>query len=171
MFNQQHLSGDNMSTVEMYKPKFEVTDIFDALKKIKTDEILPEGGVFDFFYQDALYPGFTLFLRHKNRAKFFYIDHDDFIIEVKDQIPEWDISIDRDLVRISLTYDVHDSKAVINFVYNISEQIYRDLLNVIRKKKEIKLYYLSLLYGGLVFDSYKKIKIPAKIIDVMKKIK
>lgn len=159
-----------MSIVEMYKPKFDATDIFDALKKLKTDEILPEGGVFEFFYQDALYPGFTLFLRHKNRVKFFYIDHDDFILEVKDQTPEWGISVDRDLVRISLTYDVHESKAVINFVYNVSDDSYRELLKVIRKKKEIKLYYLSMLYGGLVFDSYKKFKIPSDIIDVLKKI-
>lgn len=160
-----------MSKVEMYNPKFEVTDIFDALRKLKADEILPEGGVFDFFYQDALYPGFTLFLRHKNRVKFFYIDHDNFILEVKDQTPEWDISIDRDLVRITLTFDIHNSNAVISFVYNISNESYRELLKVLSKKKEIKLYYLSMLYGGLVFDSYKKFKIPAKIKDVLKKIK
>lgn len=159
-----------MSIVEMYKPKFDVTDIFDALRKLKTDEILPEGGVFEFFYQDALYPGFTLFLRHKNRVKFFYIDHDDFILEVKDQTPEWGISIDRDLVRISLTFDVHGSNAIISFVYNISDGSYRELLKAIRKNKEIKLYYLSMLYGGLVFDSYKKFKIPSKIMDVLKKI-
>ena len=160
-----------MSKVEMYKPKFEVADIFDALKKVKPDELLPEEGVFNFFYQDSLYPGLSLFLRHKDRTKFFYIDHDDFIHEIKNQVPEWDISVDNSLVRISLIYNLHDSKAQINFVMDISNKTYRDLLMIVRKKKAIKLYYLPLLYGGIAFDSYKKLKIPAEIMNVLKKIK
>jgi len=160
-----------MSTIEMYTPEYEVIDVFNALKKVKADELLQEGGVFDFFYQNLQYPGISLFLRHKNRTKFFYIDHDDLIFEIKNQIPKWNISIDKNLVRISLLYKVHDSEIPINFVFDLSNQSYKDLLVVIRKKKEIKLYYLTMLYGGLVFDSYKKFKIPERIIDVLKKIK
>lgn len=160
-----------MRKVEMYTPEFEVIDIFNALKKLKPDEVLPEDGVFKFFYQDSLYPGLSLFLRHKDRTKFFYIDHDNFIQEIKDHVPEWNISIDNSLVRISLIYNIHDSKAEINFVFDISANSYRELLAIIRKKKEIKLYYLPLLYGGIAFDSYKKFKIPPDIMNVLKKIK
>lgn len=160
-----------MNKLEMYKPDFEVIDIYKALKELKADELLPEEGVFQFFYQSSLYPGMSLFLRHENRAKFFYIDHDDFILQVKDLVPEWSISADNNLVRITLNYNVIDSKAAINFVFDLSDKTYRELLVVIKKKKEIKLYYLTMLYGGLVFDSYKKFKIPSEIIDVLKKIK
>jgi len=160
-----------MSTIEMYNPEFDIIDIFKALKKIKKDDLIPEQGVFDFFYQNALYPGISLFLRYKNKIKFFYIDHDDFIMEIKDQIPEWSISADKNLVRISLVYKSQNSAVPIDFVFDISDNSYRDLLSVIRKNKEIKLYYLSMLYGGLVFDSYKKLQVPAEIADALKKIK
>jgi len=160
-----------MDTVEMYTPKFKVIDIFKALRKIKTDELLPEGGAFDFFYQNLQYPGISLFLRHRNTTKFFYVDHDDLILEIKDQTPEWDISIDKNLLRLSLIYKIHDASASINFVFDISKEEYRELLAVVCRKKEIKLYYMPMLYGGVVFDSYRKLKVPSKIIDVLKKMK
>ncbi len=160
-----------MNEIEMYKPKYEAIDIFKALKKSKIDELLPEGGVLDFFYQYARYPGVSLFLRYKSKIKFFYIDHDDFIIEAKDQTPEWNISVDKNIVRIGLLYKVHNTSASIYFVFDISDKSYRDLLIVVRKKKEIRLYYMTMLYGGLVLDSIKKFKVPSHIVNALKQIK
>lgn len=160
-----------MSEVEMYTPNYEVIDIFKALKNSKLNELLPEGGALDFFYQHSQYPGVSLFLRYKSRIKFFYIDHDDFILEVKDQTPEWDISVDKNLVRIRLLYKYHNDTASINFVFDIIDKGYRDLLISIRKKKQIRLYYMPMLYGGLVLDSIKKFKVPAHIVNALKKIK
>jgi hypothetical protein len=102
-------------------------------------------------------------------VKFFYLDHDDFILEVRDCIPEWDISSDKNLVRITLNYKINDDSAAINFVFDISDEKYRELLNVVRKKKEIKLYYLAMIYGGLVFDSYKTLKVPDNILSALKR--
>jgi len=160
-----------MSLIEMYKPEYDVSDIFKALKKVNNNELLPENSVFDFFYQNSQYPGLALFLKYKSRIKFFYIDHDDFILEIKDQIPEWEISIDKNIVRISLVYKVNGTTAPVIFVFDIADKSYRDLLQVVGKNKEIKLYYLSMLYGGLVFDSMIKFKAPSDVIKVLKKIK
>ena len=160
-----------MSEFEMYKPKFEVIDIFKALRNLKSDEMLPEDGALEFFYQHLQYPGISLFLRHGSRVKFFYMDHDDFILEVRDQIPDWNISFDKNLVRISLNYKINETTALINLVFDISDKAYRDLLIAVRKTKEIKLYYLTMIYGRLAFDSYKKIKVPSKIVDALKVIK
>lgn len=160
-----------MSKIEMYKPEFQVPDIFKALKNLKKDELLSQDGALVYFYQNAQYPGISLFLRHKNRVKFFYTDHDDFIIEIRDQKPEWDLAIDGNLARISLIYTGHNNKGVINFVFDLADESYRGLLDIIRKKKEIKLYYLTLLYGGIVFDSYIRLAVPDKILSALKKIK
>jgi hypothetical protein len=160
-----------MSGNSLYQPKYEVNDIFKALKEIKADELLPEEGPLEYFYMGSQYPGVSLFLRHKNKVKFFYIDHEDFILEVKDKTPEWHISIDNNLVRISLINKVRGYTPTINFVFDVSDKSYRELLTTIRKDKEIELYYLLILYGGLVLDSIRKYKIPSNIIDVLKKIK
>jgi len=163
--------GVFMSGIEMYTPKIEAIDIFKALRTLKSDELIPQEGAFEFFYQQAIYPGISLFLRHKNRIKLFYIDHDEFILEVKDQVPEWDISIDKNLVRILFNYRINDTSVSMSFVFDISDKGYRDLLEVVRKTEKIKLYYLTMLYGGLVFDSYKKFEVPSRIISVLKTIK
>ena len=160
-----------MSKVEMYSPEYQVFDIFKALRTLKEDELLPEDGVFHFFYANATYPGVSLFLRHKNKTKLFYVDHDDIILEIKNQTPEWDISMDQNLVRISLIYKVRDTSVTLNFLFDTTKEIYRNLLGVIAKNKNIKLYYMILLYGGIVFDSYVKFKVPSKIIDYLKRVK
>jgi len=160
-----------MSSVEMYSPKFEVIDILKELKKVKTDELLKEGGALDFFYGYSDYPGVTLFLRYKTKIKFFYIDHDDFVMELKDQTPEWNISVDKNLLRISFIYNVNGESIPIIFLFDLLKKEYRDLLVAIRKTGVIKLYYLTILYGGLVLDNIKKLKVPSDIIDILKKIK
>ena len=159
-----------MGDKSLYKPDYDTGDIFDALKKVKPDELLPEEGALEFFYKGSQYPGVSLFLRHKKKVKFFYIDHEDFILVTKDQIPEWHISMDNNLVRISLIYKVRNSTPTINFVFDMGDKEYRELLSLIRKDKEIELYYLLILYGGLVLDSVKKYKIPANILDVLKRL-
>jgi len=160
-----------MSGNKMYKPKYEIADIFKALKDIKPDELLPADGPLEFFYEGSQYPGVSLFLRDKKKVKFFYIDHETFILEVKDKTPEWHISMDNNLVRISLINEIRNSTTTINFVFDIADKGYRELLDIIRKDKEIELYYLLILYGGLVFDSVAKYKIPSGVLDVLKKIK
>jgi hypothetical protein len=159
-----------MSGNSGYKPNYEVADIFDALKKVKVDELLPEEGPLEFFYMGSQYPGVSLFLRHKKRVKFFYIDHEDFILEVKDKTPEWNISIDNNIVRIALINKVRNATPTINFVFDIADKTYKELLTILKKDKEIELYYLLILYGGLVLDSVKKYKIPADVVNVLKKI-
>ena len=159
-----------MSDKSLYKPNYEASDIFDALKKIKPDELLPQEGALEFFYTGSQYPGVSLFLRHKKKVKFFYIDHEDFILEVRDRMPEWHISVDNNLVRISLINKVRSSTPTINFVFDLGDKEYRELLSAIRKEKEIELYYLLILYGGLVLDSVKTYKIPANVLDVLKKL-
>ena len=160
-----------MSGNSLYKPKYEAADIFKALKEVKPDELLPEEGPLEFFYLGSLYPGVSLFLRDKKKIKIFYIDHEDFILEVKDKIPEWHISVDNNLVRISLINKVRGATPTINFVFDIDDKGYRELLEIIRKDKEIELYYLVILYGGLVLDSVRKYKVPSDVMDVLKKIK
>jgi len=160
-----------MIETDMYLPAFDALDIFKALKKVKKDELLPEEGVFNFFYEQSQYPGITFFLRHKNRVKLFYIDHEEFINEIKDQNPAWEITIEKSLVRIILLYKVRDTVVPVNFLLDIFKKDYRDLVIAIRKKKEVKLYFFPMLYGGLVFDSYRKLKVPSKILDVLKDIK
>ena len=159
-----------MGEKSLYKPKYEAGDIFEALKKVKEDELLPEDGALEFFYTGSQYPGVSLFLKHKKKVKFFYIDHEDFILEVKDKIPEWHISVDTNLVRISLINKVRNATPTINFVFDVADREYRELLSIIRKDKEIELYYLLILYGGLVLDSIKKYKIPSNVLDVLKKL-
>lgn len=160
-----------MSAIEMYRSDFKAMDVFKALRKLKSDELLPEDGALQFFYAKTPYPGISLFLRHKNKVKFFYIDHDEFILDIRDQDPDWDVSIDRNLVRILFNYKINDTTASMSFLFDISDNAYRELLEVVRKSKEIKLYFLTMLYGGLVFDSYKKLKVPPRIVNILKTIK
>ncbi len=159
-----------MSKNELYIPKRDTIDIFKELRKSNVDELLKEGGALDFFYEYSDYPGVTLYLRHKNRIKFFYIDHDNIIMELKDQTPEWEISVDKNLLRISLVYKVNSDTIPIIFLFDLQKKEYRELLVAIRKVKKIKLYYLTILFGGLVLDSMIKFKVPANIIEVLKKI-
>ncbi len=160
-----------MAEFKMYNPEYKVIDVFKSLKTLKKDELLPEGGALDFFYQNLQYPGISLFLRYKNKTKFFYIDHDEFIVTIKDQTPEWGISIDKNLLRLILHYKVNNYEVPLNFVFDLSNETYIDLLNVVRKNKEIKLYYLTMIHGGIAFDSYVKLKVPSRIINALKQVK
>jgi hypothetical protein len=163
------ISEESMSGNSSHK-KYGIADIFKALKEVKADELLPQEGPLEFFYLGSQYPGVSLFLHDKKKVKFFYVDHEDFIMEVRDKTPEWHISLDNNLVRISLINKVRGYTPTINFVFDIDDKSYRELLTVIRKDKEIELYYLLILYGGLVLDSVRKYKIPSNVIDVLKKI-
>lgn len=148
-----------------------VPDIFKALKKIKINEPLPGGGLFEYFNEHSQYPGFSLFLRHKKEIKFFYIDHDDFLSEIKDQTPVWDISMDGVILRLSLIYKYNNADVPILFVFNSSKKEYAELLEIIRKDKRIDVYFLVMLYGGLVLDSIQKLKMPPHIVSVLKNLK
>nr|AXS01269.1 hypothetical protein [uncultured bacterium] len=159
-----------MGDKNLYKPKYEAGDIFSALKKIKADELIPQEGALEFFYMGSQYPGVSLFLKHKKVVKFFYVDHEDFILEVKDKTPEWHISVDENIARISLINKVRSATPTINFVFDLADKEYRELLSVIKKDKEIELYYLLILYGGLVLDSIRKYKIPQDVLNVLKMV-
>lgn len=160
-----------MSSGEIYTPKFEIVDVLKALKKVKIDELIPREPIFDFFYENSHTPGVSLFLRYKNKIKFFYVDHDDFILELKDQKPDWDISFDNNIIRVLFLYKVNNEVVSISFVFDLSKKEYRDLLHAIRKTREIKLYYLTVLYGGLVLDSYTRLQVPSTIVTALKKLK
>ena len=160
-----------MESMELYNPDYNIGEIFKALEKVKKDEMLPEGELFEYFLNNSHYPGVTLFLRHKNKTKFFYVDHDEFFMEIKGQKPDWDIVVDGKLVRISLVYKIRDRELPVAFQFDLAKREYRELLEVIRKDKTIELYYLIILYGGLVLDSVNKFKIPSHILDVLKKFK
>lgn len=147
-----------------------VPEIFKALKKVKENELLPEGEVSDYFSEVSQYPGFSLYLRHKKDIRFFYIDHDDFLSEIKDQTPVWNITMDGKIVRISLVYKYNNADVSVTLTFNAAKKEYAELIDIIRRDKSITLYFLVMLYGGLVLDSVKKLKMPSDAVKVLKTI-
>ena len=162
-----------MSGVELYSGSYigKEEEIFTALKDVKFGELMPEDSILAFFYDQITDPSTTLFLKSKKRVKFFYVDNDDFLSSIVEKTPEWVIDIDKNILRINLMYQVETELIPLIFNFDIARDEYKEAIRLITKKEEFELYYLSILYGGLVVEKRVKFKIPKSILKTFKKLK
>ncbi|HOP64392.1 MAG TPA: hypothetical protein PK358_15805 [Spirochaetota bacterium] len=162
-----------MDELKLYTDDFMVSeeDIFKALREIKAGELLPSGGIFAFFYENVANPSTVLFLKTKKKAKFFYIDHDDFILALVDQSPNWVLDIDKNILRLNLIYEIDGSSATLAFVFDVIKEEFRNTIRLLAKRGVFDLYFFSILYGGLVLEKRIKYTIPKSILKTFKSIK
>lgn len=146
-------------------------DIFKALREVKIGELLPSDGFLGFFYDSVSNPSTVLFLCSKKKAKFFYVDNDEFLYGIMDQTPHWILDIDKNILRINLLFTINGNTIPMGFLFDTSVDAYKNTLKLIAKKGEFDLYFLSLLYGGIVLEKRVKYEIPKSIIKTFKSIK
>ncbi len=162
-----------MSEIELYSGNFigKEEEIFKSLKNVKFGDLLPKDGAFAFFYEQVLHPATSLFLKSKKRVKFFYVDHDDFFPMVMGQDPEWVLDVDENLLKINLLFQAGEDPVPVIFVFDIARGDYRDAIRLINKSGKFELYFISILYGGLVVENKVEFKIPKSILKTFKSIK
>jgi len=162
-----------MSELEIYTGSFfgKEEDIFKALRAVKFGELIPQDGVLNYFYDQVQEPSTTLFLKSKKRVKFFYVDNDDFITSIMEQVPNWVIDVDKNILRINLLFKSSTDVVPLVFNFDAAKPDYIDAVKLISKKEEFDLYFISILYGGLVVENRVKLKIPKSILKTFKSIK
>lgn len=146
-------------------------DIFKALREVKNGEMLPSDGCLGFFYDRVDNPSTVLFLSTKKKAKFFYVDNDDFLNMIMDKTPHWILDIDKNILRVNLLYEINGNTIPMVFIFDTAVEEYKKTIKLIAKKGEFDLYFISILYGGLVFERRVKYDIPKSIITTFKSIK
>lgn len=145
-------------------------DIIKSLKKQKEGELLPEEGHFNFMYDQLNGPCIPFMLSTKKEVVFCYIDHEEFILNIKDADPEWIVEVDQTIVKLIMMYNINESQLMISFNFDIAKEMFQDALMLLIKKKQFSLTYIALLYGGLVIDSRVTHKIPDKVIKALKEL-
>lgn len=146
-------------------------EIFKSLKDARFGELLPQNGAFDFFYDQVNNPSTALFLKSKKQVKFFYADHDDFLAQIMEEIPEWVIDLDKNLLRLNLMFRSGGEVIPLVFIFDIAREEYRDAIRLVSKSGEFDLYFMSILYGGLVLEKRVKLKVPKPILKTFKSVK
>lgn len=146
-------------------------EIFDSLRGVKTGELLPSDGPLGFFYDNIDNPSTALFLKTKNRAKFFYADTDEFLSNIIDEKPHWVLDIDKNILRLNLIYELSGHSIPLVFIFNIAKDEFRTVIKLLVKKGVFDLYFLSILYGGFVLEKRIKLDIPKSILKTFKSIK
>lgn len=147
------------------------SEIFASLRGVKTGEMLPSEGPLGFFYDNVDNPSTTLFLKTKDRAKFFYVDTDEFISYIIEEKPYWVLDIDKNILRLNLIYEIHGSTIPIVFIFDIAKDDFRTVIKLLTKKGVFDLYFFSILYGGLVMEKRIKLDMPKSILKTFKSIK
>ena len=145
--------------------------IFDSLRGVKTGEFLPSDGPLGFFYDNIDNPSTALFLKTKNKAKFFYADTDEFLSNIIDEKPHWVLDIDKNILRLNLIYELSGNSIPLVFIFNIAKDEFRTVIKLLVKKGVFDLYFLSILYGGFVLEKRIKLNIPKSILKTFKSIK
>ncbi len=159
-----------MSKLSLYQPSFKNKDIIKSLKKIKDGEVLPEDGATQFFYSNSNNPGDVIYLNSGRRVNFFYVDHDEFIIEIRDQEPGWNIDVEKGIAKITLFFEDNNNHVPMNFNFDLTKEEFRSGIKILGRKKKFSLTFLTMLYGGLVKDSMHEYKIPDRIVKVLKEM-
>lgn len=155
---------------KMFSSSYSNEDIIKNLKKQKAGELLPEDGLFSFMYDQLNGPSIPFMINTKKEVAFCYIDHEEFIITVKENDPEWIVEVDQNIVKLVLLYNINDSQLMISFNFDMTREMYQNAITLLLKKKEFHLTYIALLYGGLVLDSRVTHKIPDKVIKALKNL-
>ncbi|HPS58378.1 MAG TPA: hypothetical protein PK514_09750 [Spirochaetota bacterium] len=159
-----------MKKLKMFSGHNSNDDIIKALKKQKPGDLLPEDGLFGFMYNQLNGPSIPFMISTAKETAFFYIDHEEFIIHVKDLDPEWVVEVDKNLVKLIMLYNIEDHQLLISFIFDVAAEMYQNAIKLLIKKKEFNLNYIAMLYGGLVLDSTVKYKIPDKAIKAFKNL-
>ncbi len=159
-----------MSIMKMFS-KGEKTfnhDVIRALQSQKAGELLPDDGVFAFLYEKLDGPSIPLMVCTAKETEYIYIDNEEFISHIKGVEPEWVFGTDKNLARLMMLYKINDSQLLISFVFDLVNEISRNAIGLLVRKKEFNISYLNMLYGGLVFENRVKYKLPEKIISELK---
>jgi len=152
-----------MIDLKKYEPAYSSAEALELVKSVREEEMIPRDGATELFYKMASYPGESFFINADKKVELFYADTDDFINEIKDQTPGWALEADENLVRIILLYREMENVIPLNFIFDISKELYRDSLRLLMAGEEFSLTMLSMLYGGLIVDSRHLYKIPDHI--------
>lgn len=157
-----------MSKLSLYQPTFGNKDIIKSFKKIKDGENLPDSGATQFFYSNSNNPSDVIYLNSGRKVNFFYVDHDEFIIEIRDQEPGWNFEVEKGIAKLTLFFKDNNTHVPMNFNFDLSKEEYRSSITILGKKKKFELSFLVMLYGGLVKDSTRIYKIPDRIVKIIK---
>lgn len=162
-----------MKELDFYETNYigKEEQIFSALRGVREGGLLVSEGPLGFFYENVHNPSTTLFLKTKKRAKFFYVDNEDFISSIKDQSLHWVLDIDKNILRLSLIYEINGNSFPLVFIFDIAKDEFRSVLKILAKKGVFDLYFLAILYGGFVLEKRVKIDIPKSILKTFKSIK
>ena len=157
-----------MKKFKMLNDSYSNDDIIKTLKKHKEGEILPREGLFGFMYDQFNGPSISFMVGSKKDVQFCYVDHEEFIILMKDGDPDWIVEVDQNLVKLIMMFNINNSQLTISFNFDMVKEMYQDAIMLLIKKKEFNLAYISLLYGGLVLDSRVKMKLPDNVLKSLK---
>lgn len=162
-----------MSELNLYNGDYigKEEEIFKALREVKTGELLPSEGYLGFFYENIDNPSTMLFLKTKKKAKFFYVDNDDFISMITGQTPHWILDIDKNILRINLLYELENDTIPLVFIFDTAKEDFVNTIKLLAKKEVFDLYFLSFLYGGFVLEGRVKYEIPKSILKTFKSFK
>lgn len=145
-------------------------EVIRAIRDHKEGELLPEDGVFAPIYEQLNGPSIAIMVCTDSETQYIYIDNDEFINMIKDVEPEWILGSDQNLTRLMMMYNINGSQLLISFVYDMNDEMYRNAVKLLIKKKAFHLNYLNMLYGGLVLESRTKLKLPEHIVAALKKL-
>lgn len=162
-----------MTELDLYSKDFtgKEDEIFRDLRGVTEGELLPSDGFLGVFYKSMSHPSTTMFLKNRKKTKFFYIDHDDFICSIMDQRPHWVLDIDKNMLRLNLIYELNGTAVPMVFLFDIAKEDFRMAIKLLARKGVFDLYFLSILYGGLVLEKRVKLDVPKSILKTFKSIK
>jgi hypothetical protein len=146
-------------------------EILLELEKIQSGDLLQREGIFSFFYENVTDPSSTLFLKGSNEVRFFYVDHDHFLYEIMDLVPGWNLDVIENVLKINMIFNIQGDIIAIPFIFDLKKEVFREALIMLGESGKFSLTYLSILYGGFVFEKKIEFDLPQSITDTLNTLK
>jgi hypothetical protein len=160
----------NLKQYTVERPGWE-DEVFLELDKIQSGELLEREGVFSFFYENITDPSTTLFLKSSKEVRFFYVDHDDFLYDIMELVPAWNLDVIENVLKINMIFNLQGNVIAIPFNFDLKKEVFRNALIMLGESGKFSITYMSILYGGFVFEKKVDFALPQSIIDTLNTLK
>jgi len=104
-------------------------------------------------------------LKGTREVRFFYVDHDNFLYDIMDLVPGWNLDVVENILKLNMIFNLQGSVIAIPFIFDLKREEFRKTLIMLGESGKFNLTYLSILYGGFVFEKRLEFDLPKSIVE------
>jgi hypothetical protein len=88
-----------------------------------------------------------------------------------DLVPGWNLDVIENVLKINMIFNIQGDIIAIPFIFDLKKEVFREALIMLGESGKFSLTYLSILYGGFVFEKKIEFDLPQSITDTLNTLK